>query len=266
MTHPDNRALAHNVALITGAGSGLGAAMAKAFAAEGAKVILADLNLESAQEQAGLIRAFGGKAAAVEMNVADESQVDAAFRFAAETFGPVTLAVANAGIQLIKPFQELSYEDWQRVMRINLDGAFLTSRAAYREMLRSGHGGGILFIGSVHSKEASVLKAPYVTAKHGVIGLSKVIAKEGAPYKIRSNVICPGFVRTPLVERQIPEQARELGLTEDQVIKKVMLKDTIDGEFTTVDEIARAAIFLASFKTGGLSGQSLVVSHGWHLA
>jgi 3-hydroxybutyrate dehydrogenase len=120
-------------------------------------------------------------------------------------------------------------------------------------------------MGSVHSKEASLLKAPYVTAKHGLIGLSKVVAKEGAGHGVRSNVICPGFVRTPLVDKQIPEQARELGISEDEVIKTVMLKETVDGEFTAVDDVAHVAVFLASFPTNALTGQSIVVSHGWSM-
>ncbi len=132
-------------------------------------------------------------------------------------------------------------------------------------MYQSGRGGSIIFMGSVHSKEASVLKAPYVTAKHGLIGLAKTIAKEGAAHGVRANVICPGFVRTPLVEKQIPEQAKALGISEDDVIKKVMLKETVDGEFTTVDDVAQVALFFASFPSNALTGQSLVVSHGWFM-
>ena len=120
-------------------------------------------------------------------------------------------------------------------------------------------------MGSVHSKEASVLKAPYVTAKHGLIGLAKVVAKEGAAHGVRANVICPGFVRTPLVDKQIPEQAKELGISEEDVIKKVMLKETVDGEFTTVDDVAQTALFFAAFPSNALTGQSLVVSHGWFM-
>jgi 3-hydroxybutyrate dehydrogenase len=132
-------------------------------------------------------------------------------------------------------------------------------------MYKLGNGGSIIYMGSVHSKEASVLKAPYVAAKHGLIGLAKVVAKEGAKYKVRANVICPGFVRTPLVEKQIPEQAKTLGITEDQVVKNVMLKDTVDGEFTTVQDVAEAALFFAAFNSNALTGQSLVVSHGWFM-
>ena len=120
-------------------------------------------------------------------------------------------------------------------------------------------------MGSVHSREASLLKAPYVTAKHGLIGLAKVVAKEGAKHGVRANVICPGFVRTPLVDQQIPEQAKALGLTEQQVIKNIMLKDTVDGEFTTLEDVAEAAVFFASFKSNALTGQSLIVSHGWSM-
>src|SRR5450830_266876 len=130
---------------------------------------------------------------------------------------------------------------------------------------KGGKGGSIIYMGSVHSHEASPLKAPYVTAKHGLIGLAKVVAKEGAKDKIRSNVICPGFVRTPLVEKQIPEQAKELNISEEDVIKKVMLKDTVDGEFTTTADVAQTAVFLAAFPTNALTGQSVVVSHGWFM-
>ena len=120
-------------------------------------------------------------------------------------------------------------------------------------------------MGSVHSKEASVLKSAYVTAKHGLMGLCKTVAKEGGKYKIRANVICPGFVRTQLVEKQIPEQAKALNISEEDVVKKVMLKETVDGEFTTVQDVAAVALLFASFQTNALTGQSLVVSHGWSM-
>ena len=115
----------------------------------------------------------------------------------------------------------------------------------------------------MHSKEASLLKAPYVTAKHGLIGLCKVVAKEGAKHRVRANVICPGFVRTPLVEKQIPEQAKALGMSEADVVRKVMLRETVDGEFTTIEDVAAAVLFFAAAKTNALTGQSLIVSHGW---
>jgi 3-hydroxybutyrate dehydrogenase len=181
-----------------------------------------------------------------------------------EAFGRIDILVSNAGIQIVAPLEEFAFADWKRLLAIHLDGAFLTTRAALRQMYKQG-GGSIIYMGSVHSKEASRLKAPYVTAKHGLIGLAKVVAKEGAKHGVRANVICPGYVRTPLVDKQIPEQAKELGISEADVIKKIMLKDTVDGEFTTVEDVAAVALFFADFETNALTGQSLVVSHGWFM-
>jgi 3-hydroxybutyrate dehydrogenase len=151
------------------------------------------------------------------------------------------------------------------MLAIHVDGAFLTTRACLKDMYARGNGGAIIYMGSVHSHEASKLKAPYVTAKHALLGLARVVAKEGGPKGVRANVICPGFVRTPLVEKQIPEQAKEFGISEDAVIKTIMLKDTVDAEFTTVDDVANVALFLAAFESNALTGQSLTVSHGWHM-
>jgi 3-hydroxybutyrate dehydrogenase len=151
------------------------------------------------------------------------------------------------------------------MLAVHLDGAFLTTKACIPHMYASGRGGSVIYMGSVHSKQASVLKSAYVTAKHGLEGLAKTVSKEGAAHGVRANVICPGFVRTPLVDKQIPEQAQALGISEEDVIRKVMLKDTVDGEFTTLDDVAQTALFFAAFPTNALTGQSLVVSHGWHM-
>jgi len=132
-------------------------------------------------------------------------------------------------------------------------------------MRNSGRGGAIIYMGSVHSKEASPLKAPYVTAKHGLMGLAKVVAKEGAKYGVRANVICPGFVRTALVDKQIPEQALALGISEQEVVRNIMLGETVDGEFTSLQDVAEVALWLAAFPSNALTGQSIVVSHGWHM-
>ena len=194
-----------------------------------------------------------------------QAQVDAAVQASAEHFGGIDILVSNAGIQIVHPVQDFSYADWRKMISIHLDGAFLTTRACMKYMIAGGKGGSIIYMGSVHSKEASKLKAPYVAAKHGLIGLCKVVAKEGAEYNIRANVICPGFVRTPLVDKQIPEQALALGISEADVVKKVMLKETVDGEFTTADDVAQVALMFASFPTKALTGQSMVVSHGWSM-
>lgn len=122
-----------------------------------------------------------------------------------------------------------------------------------------------MYMGSVHSKEASPLKSAYVTAKHGLLGLTRVMAIEGAKYGVRSNLICPGFVETPLVKKQIPEQAKDLGISEEEVRNQVMLGGTVDKEFTLATDIAEVALFLATFPTNVLTGQSIVASHGWYM-
>ena len=256
--------LSDKVAVITGAASGIGNDIALEFVRNGAKVVIADLQLAKAQAAAEALDSSGETTMAVEMDVADEDQVEAGIAKVVERFGRIDILVSNAGIQIVAPLDEFKFADWKRLLAIHLDGAFLTTRACLKHMYAQG-GGSVIYMGSVHSKEASVLKAPYVTAKHGLIGLAKVVAKEGAAHGVRANVICPGFVRTPLVEKQIPEQAQELGISEEDVIKKVMLKETVDGEFTTVDDVARTAVFLAGFPTNALTGQSIVVSHGWFM-
>ncbi len=253
------------LAIVTGSASGIGRQIALRFAREGAKVAVADLNLGGAQEVVSEITLGGGIATAVAMNVADEAQVDAGVDEVAARLGGVDILDSNAGIQHIAPLVDLSLTDWRKILAVHLDGAFLTTRACLRHMIRQGRGGTVLYMGSVHSVEASPLKAPYVTAKHGLLGLARLVAKEVAAHGVRANVICPGFVRTPLVDRQIPEQARDLGLTEDEVVKTVMLRETVDGEFTTVEDIAEVAVFFAAFPSLALTGQSLLVSHGWHM-
>ena len=250
------------VAVISGAASGIGKEIARTFALAGAAVAIADLDAKAAQAVANELTSSGARALSVTMDVTSESDVDSGMAAVAARFGRIDVLVSNAGIQIVAPVDELSFADWKRLLAIHLDGAFLTTRAVLRHMYRQG-GGNIIYMGSVHSKDASVLKAPYVTAKHGLLGLAKVVAKEGARHGVRANVICPGFVRTPLVDKQIPEQARRLGISAEAVIKDIMLKDTVDGEFTTVHDVAEAALFFASFESGALTGQSLIVSHGW---
>jgi len=257
--------LQDKVAVVTGAASGIGKEIAREFLANGARVAIADLNIDAANATAREFDPSGERAMGVAMDVTDEDQVEAGIEAIATRFGSIDVLVSNAGIQIVAPIEQFKFADWKKMLAIHLDGAFLTTRACLRHMYAQGKGGSVIYMGSVHSKEASVLKAPYVAAKHGLIGLAKVVAKEGAKYGVRSNVICPGFVRTPLVEKQIPEQAKELGISEDDVIRKVMLKETVDGEFTTADDVAKTAAFLAAFPTNALTGQSIVVSHGWFM-
>lgn len=255
----------NKVALITGAASGIGKRIAEIFVRAGAIVVIADLDSNKAKTVVEEIITHGGEAMAVGMDVSQEIEVDQAIDEVIEKYGSIDVLVCNAGIQHIAPLDQMKFQDWKKMMSVHLDGAFLTTRACLRSMYASGKGGSIIYIGSVHSKEASILKAPYVTAKHGLEGLCKVVAKEGASHGVRANIICPGFVRTPLVDKQIPEQAKTLGISEERVIKEIMLKETVDGEFTSLDDVAEATLFFASFNSKALTGQSLIVSHGWFM-
>jgi 3-hydroxybutyrate dehydrogenase len=257
--------LKDKVAVITGGGSGIGQGIAEMFAREGAQVAVGDLDYEAAKLVANDISCGGRRAMPVAMDVADEDQVESGISSVVSGFGRIDILVSNAGIQYIAPLVDLDFASWRRMLTVHLDGAFLTTRSCLRHMYSSNAGGSIIYIGSVHSKEASPLKGPYVTAKHGIVGLCKVVAREGAAHNVRANVVCPGFVRTPLVDRQIPEQAAAFGMSEDDVIRKVMLKDTVDGEFTTVVEVAGVILMLAAFPSNALTGQSIVVSHGWFM-
>ena len=258
------------VAIVTGAASGIGKELALRLAAEGGIPVIADLNLDAANATAKEIKALykdkggGGDSFAVAMNVTDEAQVEKGVADTMAKYGKIDILVSNAGIQIVKPLVDFPFADWKKLLSIHLDGAFLTTKACLKHMYAAKYGR-VVYMGSVHSKEASKLKAPYVTAKHGLIGLSKVLAKEGAEFNVASNVVCPGFVRTPLVEKQIPEQAKELNISEEDVIKHVMLKDTADGEFTTTDEVADAVLYFAGASSTALTGQSMVVSHGWFM-
>ena len=253
------------VALITGAASGLGKAIAELYAKQGASVAIADINQQAADKVATEINASGGKAIGVAMDVTDEAAVNAGTDKVVATFGHLDILISNAGVQIINPIDQFAYADWKKMLAIHLDGGFLTTKAALQHMYKDDRGGIVIYMGSVHSHEASPLKSAYVTAKHGLLGLARTLAKEGAPHNVRSHVICPGFVRTPLVEKQIPEQAKELGISEDEVIRNVMLKNTVDATFTTVDDIAQIALYLATFPSAALTGQSIVVSHGWFM-
>jgi 3-hydroxybutyrate dehydrogenase len=256
--------LQDKVAIITGAASGIGKEIARRFAEEGAKVTIADLVFPAAQEAAAEFASAGHTALAAAMDVSDEAAVEAGVAATIEAYGKVDILVSNAGIQIVHTLDEFPFAQWKKMLAIHLDGAFLTTKACMKHMYVAG-AGSIIYIGSVHSKEASMMKGPYVTAKHGLVGLCKVVAKEGAKRGVRANVVCPGFVRTPLVEKQIPEQAQELGITEAEVIKNVMLGETVDGEFTTTEDVAAAVLFFAASKTNALTGQSLIVSHGWFM-
>ncbi|SEL77308.1 3-hydroxybutyrate dehydrogenase [Pseudoxanthomonas sp. GM95] len=260
-----SRSLDGQVAVITGAASGIGKEIAFTLARAGARVAIADLNLDGAQAVAAQVKAEGGTALGVAMDVTDEAAVNAGIAQVAAELGPVDILIANAGIQIVAPIQDFAFADWKRLLAIHLDGAFLTTKAVLPAMYAGKRGGTVIYMGSAHSHEASPLKSAYVTAKHGLLGLARTLAKEGGPRGVRSHVVCPGFVRTPLVDKQIPEQAATLGISEDEVVKRVMLGSTVDGTFTTLEDVAQTVKFLCEFPSAALTGQSILVSHGWHM-
>jgi 3-hydroxybutyrate dehydrogenase len=257
--------LDNKVAIVTGSGSGIGRQIAMRFAREGAKVCIADMNVDAARGVVREIEAAGGHAVAEMMNVTDERQVEAVTDAVASRWGSIDVLVANAGIQHLDTIADVSFQDWKRVLSVHLDGSFLTTRAALRHMYAGKRGGSIILIGSVHSYFASEKKGPYVVAKHGLLGLCRTLAKEGARHNVRANTICPGVVRTPLIERQLPILAKEAGVSEEQIVKDLFLRLTVDDEYTTEAELADVALFLASFPTNALTGQSVSVSHGMHM-
>jgi 3-hydroxybutyrate dehydrogenase len=252
-------------ALITGAAAGIGKEIALAFAREGARVAIADIALEATAATVTQVKEQGGQAMGLTMDVAVERSVTEGVSSVLAMFGGIDILVSNAGTQIVRPLEEFTFDEWKGILGVHLDGAFLTTKACLPFMKTSGRGGTIIYMGSVHSKEGSPLKAPYVTAKHGLMGMAKVVAKEGARYGVRANVICPGFVRTALVDKQIPEQAIALGMTEQEVVRNIMLGETVDGEFTSQQDVAEVALWLAAFPSNALTGQSIVVSHGWHM-
>lgn len=253
------------VAVVTGAASGIGKEIALTLSRAGAAVAIADLNQAGADAVAREIEQAGGKAMGVAMDVTNEDAVNQGIDRVAAAYGSIDILISNAGIQIVNPIENFAFADWKKMQAIHVDGAFLITKAALKHMYKDDRGGVVIYMGSVHSHEASPLKSAYVAAKHALLGLARVLAKEGAKHNVRSHVICPGFVRTPLVEKQIPEQAKELGISEEDVVKKVMLGDTVDGVFTTVEDVAQTALFLSAFPSAAFTGQSFVVSHGWYM-
>lgn len=249
------------VALITGAARGIGFGIAHRFVEAGGRVAIADLDQEMAREAAASLGPTG-TVIGLRMDVTSEAEVQAGVASVIDAFGQIDILVSNAGIQIVHPIEAFPLAEWKRLLAIHLDGAFLTTKAVIPHMYAQ-KSGSIVYMGSVHSKEASPLKSAYVTAKHGLLGLARVVAKEGAEHGVRANVICPGFVKTPLVEKQIPEQAQVLHISEKEVVERIMLGETVDHTFTTIEDVAEVALLFAAFPTNALTGQSLVASHGW---
>eukprot|EP01133_Synstelium_polycarpum_P009806 gene9806-11455_t len=253
------------VCFVTGGASGIGLGIVERYVVEGGLVGIADIDISRAQRVSEMINnKYNGSTIPLKVDVTSEQDVEAGLNALSSWYGGLDVIVSNAGFQQVESIDNVSMDLWRKMMAVHLDGSFLCAKHGIRHFKKDiKRGGSIIFTGSAHSKCASELKAPYVTAKHGLLGLNRSVAKEGAIYNVRSNLICPGVVRTELVEKQLPDIMKRLNLTKEQVIKNVWLKDTVDGEFSTVEDIAEVALTFASMPSNALTGQSLIVSHGW---
>lgn len=245
--------------LITGAGSGIGAGVAAELAKAGHHILATDLNLDAAGETARAISADGGQAEAFELDVASADSVAA---ITGKLPGPVDVLVNNAGLQYVSKLEDFPMEKWEQLIAVMLTGAARLTRALLPGMRKAGHGR-IINIGSIHALVASRYKTAYVAAKHGLLGFSKVLALETADTDITINTICPSYVKTPLVEKQIAAQARENGISEEKVVNEIMLKPMPKGEFISIEELAGICAFLMSPAARNITGQTIVVDGGW---
>ena len=251
-------------ALVTGSTSGIGLGIAEAFAAQGANVVLNGFG-DAAEIEALRSRLAGQHGVTVGFDAADMSRpsdIEAMMAKAVDRFGAVDILVNNAGIQHVAPVEEFPVAKWDAILAINLSAAFHTTRGALAAMKRKGWGR-IVNVASAHALVASPFKSAYVAAKHGIAGLTKTIALEVAEAGITVNAICPGYVLTPLVQKQIPETAKARGLTEEQVIRDVLLHAQPTRQFVTTEQIGVLALFLCSDAAASMTGAALPIEGGW---
>ncbi len=260
----DQRPLAGRVALVTGSSSGIGLGIARALAKAGASVMLN--GLEPMERVATLVEQVGqdcqSSAAYAAADLSQPSAVTQLVEQTERTLGPVDILVNNAGVQHVAPLETFPPAKWDLILALNLSAVFHASRAVFGGMKARGFGR-IINIASAHGLVASPYKAAYVAAKHGIVGLTKVIALEGAEAGVTANAICPGYVWTPLVEQQIDDQAKAHGISREEVVKKVFLQKQPTGRFATVEEMGALAAFLASAAGASITGTALPVDGGW---
>ena len=245
--------------LITGAGSGIGAGIATHLAREGHEIVVTDLDEAAAGKVVEEIVEQGGKAVSHRLDVTDDASVETLCK---ALDSPVDILINNAGLQHVAPLEEFPMEKWDLLVQVMLTGTARLTRALLPGMREQGFGR-VINIGSIHSLVASAYKSAYVAAKHGLIGFSRVLALETADTDITINTVCPTYVKTPLVERQIADQARVHGISEDEVVEKIMLKPMPKGVFISMEELAGICAFLVSPAARNITGQAIVVDGGW---
>lgn len=256
--------LKDRTALVTGSTSGIGLAYARALAKEGAHLVINGIMPPADAEalRTGLEKEFGIKALFSPADMTKPAEIAAMVAEAEKAFGAVDILVNNAGIQHVAPVEEFPIEKWDQIIAINLSSAFHTTRAALPKMKAKGWGR-IINTASAHAFVASPFKSAYVSAKHGIAGFTKTIALEVATHGITVNAIAPGYVWTPLVEKQIPDTMKARGLTKEQVINDVLLEAQPTKEFVTVDQVAALAVFLCTDSAKSITGATLPMDGGW---
>ncbi|MEM9102821.1 MAG: 3-hydroxybutyrate dehydrogenase [Pseudomonadota bacterium] len=246
--------------LITGAASGIGFGIAQAFAQKKYHVLLSDVNLPAATKAVERLREEGGEATPLELDVTQDKHV----KNLLESIGdkPVDVLINNAGLQHVANIENFPIEKWDFLIQVMLTGVARLTQAVLPKMKQQNFGR-IINIGSIHSLVASPYKSAYVAAKHGLLGFSKVVALETADKDITMNTVCPAYVKTPLVEQQIASQAKEHGISEEEVVKEIMLKPMPKAQFITIEELSETCAFLASDFAKNITGQTLVLDGGW---
>jgi len=246
--------------LITGAGSGIGRGLAELAADGGYRVIVTDMDEGAAQQTAAEIAAAGGRAEAFRLDVTSQADIQAMVNSLGG--GRIDVLINNAGLQYVSRLEDFPQDKWDMIIRVMLSGTCMMTRAVLPGMRQRGFGR-IVNIGSIHSLVASAYKSAYVSAKHGLLGFSKVIALETAETEITINTICPSYVKTPLVEKQIAKQAKEHGISQDEVIDEIMLKPMPKGKFITMAELYGIVAFLIGDSARNITGQVITVDGGW---
>jgi len=254
-------------ALVTGSTSGIGLGIARALAADGANVTINGFGDKAAieKERSAIEKEFGVKAVYSPADMTKPAEIADMVKTAEKTFGSLDVLVNNAGIQFVAPIEEFPIDKWNQIIAINLSAAFHAIRTAVPGM-KARKWGRIISTASAHSLVASPFKAAYVTAKHGLAGLTKTVALELATFHVTCNCISPGYVWTPLVEKQIPDTAKARGITEEEVKRDVILAAQPTKEFVTVEEVASLAVYLCSDAAKAITGANLSIDGGWTAA